>query len=78
MKSGDTENLENITPFDFHNSIRITLNESRGQDWSASFELNARQCVINTRLTHVFRRDRGIVGDAQYTLIYRMRRLPVR
>ncbi len=64
----------------FRSSATVRLQETRGEDWQSQFTLRygEEDYRLNTRLTHRFRVDRGIIGDASYTLTYRLRRLPAR
>ncbi len=65
---------------DFRSSATVRLQETRGQDWHSDFTLRYGEdgYVINNRRSHSFAVDHGIVGDATYTLTYRLRRLPAR
>jgi hypothetical protein len=65
---------------DFQSSATVRLQDVRGSKWASEFTLRYGDegYIVNRRLTHYFHVDRGIIGDASYTLTYRLRRLPVR
>lgn len=65
---------------DFRASATIRLEDSRGETWRSDFTIRHGEegYRINDRLTHRFHVDRGVTGDASYTLTYILRRLPVR
>lgn len=80
MRRGDTVTFPSSLSIDFRNTARVELRERQGQNWTAPFnvEYGSEGYVINRELHHDFNVDRGIVGDAGYTLNYRLRRLPAR
>lgn len=72
MRTGWTVDFTDAQRLHFRGNCRVRLNETRGQDWSRSFLLTPGDYPIGTEEQHTFRKDRGIVGDARYTFIYRM------
>ncbi len=57
----------------FRRSCVIKLKDTQGQDWERSMELVRGEYPLDTELSHNFiAGGRGIVGDASYTLMYRM------
>ncbi len=56
----------------FRGNCQVRLKETQGQDWSRSFLLTPGDYPIGTEERHRFNIDRGIVGDARYTFVYRM------
>lgn len=65
---------------DFHSSATIRLEETRGQNWESehTFRPGDADYVINRERTLTFHVDRGVTGDATYSLRYRLRWLPAR
>lgn len=61
--------------YDFHDKITVVLSETQGQDWEDSFELIAGEYPLGPD-AKTFTKDSGIVGDAEYTLQYRMSQVP--
>lgn len=63
---------------DFRTSATVRLEDSRGEPWRSEFTVRygSEDYLINTPLTYRFHVDRGITGDATYTVTYRLRRLP--
>lgn len=77
METGDEVTFDNLH-VDFNRHVHVWLKETRGVSWSDHLQLIARDYPINTRRTHAFTMPAGFIGDAQYTLTYRMRWLPAR
>jgi hypothetical protein len=65
---------------DFRSSATVRLQETRGEGWRSEFTLRygVGDYRINTTRTQRFHVDRGVTGDATYTLTYRLSRLPAR
>ncbi|WP_136805155.1 hypothetical protein [Desulfosediminicola flagellatus] len=75
MRTGQTRNINSRV--EFRNDVVVELRESdrRRDDHFGTLRLgesDVRGLIRGDRstLTHTFRRDRGIVGDARYTLTY--------
>lgn len=79
MRSEQVINLGDLA-VNFHSSVTIRLEETRGQNWESESTLRYGDpgYLINTRRTLPFHVDSGLTGDATYTLAYRLRRLPAR
>ena len=58
----------------FRNVLRVELweRDRYHSDWIGTMRPDIAEIDPDRQLTHVFRRDRGIVGDARYTLAYRI------
>jgi hypothetical protein len=79
MWTGTERSLGTLS-IDFRSSATVRLQETRGEGWQSAFTLRYGEgdYRINTTRTQRFHVDRGITGDATYTLTYRLRRLPAR
>jgi hypothetical protein len=78
MRTGDTLSLESEIPIAIRAGAIITLWEedsSTRSDFFGEFRLQVGEDFdFDHNQPHTFSRDRGIVGDARYTLTYRVRR----